>query len=293
MQENDTKSRTTTHDQNFKNLILDYPYDSLRFFAAKEAFDLTPDVDIIPVRQEQLKDRLGDHFHEVDTPMLLQWPDGRREAAVFLFEEESKPSDFSIHRTGRYCLHLSELLETDRVIPIVIFLRPGKYRPSLTLGGDWNTYIFVRFIPCDLGRIPAENYMNSDNIVARLNLPNMAYPADRKIDVYAGARDGLVELEQKFEKQKKYAEFIDLYSKLDETEFIRYMEEYLPKSPRKEAIMGLTQMLINEGFQKGMQQEMQKGMRQGVQKGNRQGEISILIFFISGKTLPIHCELLS
>ncbi len=40
--------------------------------------------------------------------------------------------------------------------------------------------------------------------------------------------------------------------------------------------MGLTQMLINEGFQKGMQQGVQKGMQQGVQKGNRQGEISTL-----------------
>ena len=55
-----------THDQNFKNLILDYPRESLMFFAAREAFDLSPDVRITPVRQEQLKDRLGDHFHELN-----------------------------------------------------------------------------------------------------------------------------------------------------------------------------------------------------------------------------------
>ena len=59
------KDKGISHDQNFKNLILDYPRDSLRFFAEPEAFDLSDDVTITPVRQEQLKDRLGDHFCEL------------------------------------------------------------------------------------------------------------------------------------------------------------------------------------------------------------------------------------
>jgi len=169
------KNNLITHDQNFKNLILDYPRESLMFFAEKEARDLPPDVKITPVRQEQLKDRLGDHFHELDTPLQLEWPDGRRAAMVFVLEEETEPRYFSIHRTGRYCLHVSELLKTDRVVPVVIFLNRGQYSPVLTLRGNWNTYIYVRFIACDLGRIPAEKYVTSTNIVARLNLPNMAW----------------------------------------------------------------------------------------------------------------------
>ncbi len=56
------------HDRNFKNLILDYPRQSLEFFAAEEAGEMTPDVRITPVRQEHLKDRPGDHFHELDPP---------------------------------------------------------------------------------------------------------------------------------------------------------------------------------------------------------------------------------
>ena len=47
------------HDQNFKNLILDYPRESLRFFAREESEGIGPDVHILPVRQEQLKERLG------------------------------------------------------------------------------------------------------------------------------------------------------------------------------------------------------------------------------------------
>ncbi|MGD9973361.1 MAG: hypothetical protein AB7S77_09895 [Desulfatirhabdiaceae bacterium] len=33
-----------------------------------------------PIRQEQLKERLGDRFRELDTPLLVEWLDGRREA---------------------------------------------------------------------------------------------------------------------------------------------------------------------------------------------------------------------
>jgi len=36
------------HDQNFKNLILDYPYDALTFFASKELESLKDIKDIVP-----------------------------------------------------------------------------------------------------------------------------------------------------------------------------------------------------------------------------------------------------
>ena len=70
------------HDQNFKNLILDYPVQSLEFFAGKEAGPDLSEARIVPVRQEQLMDRLGDRFRELDTPLLVEWSDGRREAIL-------------------------------------------------------------------------------------------------------------------------------------------------------------------------------------------------------------------
>lgn len=67
------------HDQNFKNLILDYPRQALEFFAAAEAGPLEWETArITPVRQEQLQERLGERFRELDTPLLVEWPDGRR-----------------------------------------------------------------------------------------------------------------------------------------------------------------------------------------------------------------------
>jgi hypothetical protein len=51
-----------SHDQNFKNLILDYPLQALAFFAADEAPANDDNVSILPIRQEQLKERLGNRF---------------------------------------------------------------------------------------------------------------------------------------------------------------------------------------------------------------------------------------
>ena len=112
-----------SHDQNFKNLILDYPREALAFFAESEAFDLPLNVHITPVRQEQLQERLGERFRELDTPLLVEWADGRRAALLFVIEEESDPRRFSIHRLVHYCTDLSELCHTDRVVPVVVFLR--------------------------------------------------------------------------------------------------------------------------------------------------------------------------
>ena len=164
-----------SHDQNFKNLILDYPHQALAFFAAEEAAGIVADAEILPVRQEQLKQRLGDRFRELDVPLLVQWPDGRREALLFVIEEESDPRRFSIHRLAHYCLDLAELLETDRVVPVVIFLRGKANRRELALGGERHTYLSFRFLGRELARLPYEHYRESDNIVARLNLPNMRY----------------------------------------------------------------------------------------------------------------------
>jgi hypothetical protein len=43
------------HDQNFKNLILDYPVQALEFFAEKEAGSDLSEARIIPIRQATSK----------------------------------------------------------------------------------------------------------------------------------------------------------------------------------------------------------------------------------------------
>ncbi|MCP4699758.1 MAG: hypothetical protein GY862_23345, partial [Gammaproteobacteria bacterium] len=208
------------HDQNFKNLILDYPRAAIEFFAAKEAEGIHENTRIVPVRQEQLQERFGERFRELDTPLLVEWPDGQREALVFVFEEESEPSRFSVHRLIHYCVDLSELLQTTRIVPVVIFLKRGKKPHSgrFKLSGDYGTTLNFRYQVCDLGRLPAGRYAASDNIAARLNLPNMRSHPKRRVERYAQAVNGLVKLEPRLDYRLKYLDFIEGYACLDEEE---------------------------------------------------------------------------
>jgi hypothetical protein len=63
----------TDHDQNFKNLILDYPRQALMFFAETEIPKDIHEARIIPIREQQLKERLGDRYRELDVPLLVEW----------------------------------------------------------------------------------------------------------------------------------------------------------------------------------------------------------------------------
>lgn len=237
-----------SHDQNFKNLILDYPRQAIEFAAASEAARLDDQVRILPLREEQLKERLGERFRELDVPLLLEWPDGRRQALLFVFEEETEPGRFSIHRLAHYCLDLSELYQTERVVPVVIFLHPGGFRETLSLGSDTRAYLQFSYLACALFGLKARDYFDSPNLVARLNLPNMCYAPEEKVEVYAQAVRGLRTLEPDRERQIKYLDFVDIYAALDENERQRYQQHYAEEI---ETMTAFADRFIEQGVQQG------------------------------------------
>ena len=258
----------TSHDQNFKNLILDYPRQALELFAPEEASQLDAAARILPVRQEQLKQRLGDRYRELDIPLQVEWPDGRREAILFALEEETQPRYFSIHRLAHYCLDLSELLKVTRVVPVVIFLKTANKVPkALRLGSDTHSYLNFRYLTCVLPDIPYELWQDSDNLVARLNLPNMRYPKTEKIHIYASAVRGLLDLEPSWHKQAKYIDFIDIYTQLTDNEQRLYHQHYPQEG---NAMMGFAQRYTEKGIQQGIEQGMKDGIQQGMLSGERQ-----------------------
>lgn len=258
------------HDQPFKNLFLDYPLAALELFAGAEAGPSVRTARVVPIREQQLKERLGDRFRELDVPLLLEWPDGQREAILFVVEEDTEPRNFSIHRLAHYCLDLAELMKTERVVPVVVFLRKGAFPPELHLRGDRDVYLSFRFIYCELARLPAESWIDSENIVARVNLPNMQFTPERRVEIYARAMEGLLALEQDWNRQRKYAEFIDAYADLNDEEVARYRADYVDKTGAQ--TMGVLATIREEGVQQGLQQ----GMQQGVQQGLRLGESLLL-----------------
>ena len=104
---------------------------------------------------------------------------------------------------------------------------------------------------CDLKRLPAKDYQDSDNIVARLNLPNMRYAKEERLQIYALAQQCLVQFEKNTDKQSKYVDFIDYYANLSEQEIDEYRTHYLND---KGEIMGLAQILRQEGKEEGRQE---------------------------------------
>ena len=257
-------ANTVSHDQNFKNLILDYPGDALAFFAPEEAPLPDEAVRIIPIRQEQLQERLRNHFRALDTPLLVEWTDGRREAILFVLEEESDWRKFSLRRLAHYCLDLSELFETDRVVPVAIFLRDADAAPaSLTLGTERRPYLTFDYLACKLREIPAERWQQSNNLVARVNLPNLRGAEDRKVEAYARAVRGLFDLEPDGGRREKYLEFIDIYAGLTENDRRRYRRQYPEDS---NTMAGIIQRARDEGMEQGMQQGRVEGERAVLEK---------------------------
>ncbi len=263
---------STSHDQNFKTLILDYPREALAFFAPSEAAELADDdtVLITPIRQEQLKARLADHVLELDVPLLVEWSDGRREALLFAVEEESDPYRFSVHRLVRYCLALSETFKTTRVVPVVIFLKGSRNVPRLLeLRSERDTYLHFHYIACVLPEIPAQEHMHSNNVVARLNLPNMLWSPAQKVDVYGQAIRGLLSLEPDPNRQMKYFDFIDIYLQLDDNERQIYAERY----PQEVHTM---ETWSERQLKKGLQQGLQQGREQGREEGRKEHALHTL-----------------
>ena len=251
-----------SHDQNFKNLIVEYPRDALAFFAPGEAPVPEDDVDIKPVRQEQLQERPGDRYRALDAPLMVEWTDGRREAVVFALEEESEWRRFSTHRLARYCLDLAEMFDTDRVVPVTIFLRDAERAPaSLVLGTERHRYLVFDYVACKLAAMSAEHWLDSGNLVARLNLPNMDRGALDRVDVYASAVRGLLDLEEDRAKQAKYLDFIDIYAELTDNDKRRYRRRYPEEAD------------IVTGF---LQRAREQGIEQGMRQGRAEGERAVL-----------------
>ncbi|WP_256091491.1 hypothetical protein [Candidatus Thiosymbion oneisti] len=89
----------------------------------------------------------------------------------------------------------------------ILFLHQARGAAQrLRLSGDQDTYLDFRYLSCTLGELAYEHHRHSDNLVVRLNLPNMQYPAGRKAEVYAQAVRGLTTLERDPDYLTRYSD---------------------------------------------------------------------------------------
>ena len=139
---------------------------------------------------------------------------------------------------------LSELYKINRVVPVVIFLYSNNCPRQFELFGDEQTYLSFQYLSCVFADLAYEHYRESQNIVARINLPNMSYEPDQRVDVYADSLKGLRELEPDPEKVIKYWDFIEMYCSLDENERKVYYHKYPEEG---EIMLRYTERIRQEG----------------------------------------------
>ena len=134
-------------------------------------------------------------------------------------------------------------------------------------------YLTFEYVACRLAEMPAEDWLESDNVVARINLPNMHVPRERRVEVYGEAVRGLLALEPDPRRREKYLEFIDIYADLDENERQSYRRRY----PEEDDIMaGMFQRAREESMQLGIEQGMSRGIERGMSRGRVEGERALL-----------------
>lgn len=270
-----------SHDQRFKDLIVDYPRDALRLFAPAEAGDLPDDVAIRPVRQEKLSERFGDARRFLDVPLEVRFPSGQREAIAFVIEEETVARFFDPTRLGHYLLDLARLLNTTRVAAVVIFLRGPPSTLEFTLGTERMSYLSLTWHSCVLPQRDAHDWEHSDNLVARLNLLNMRHRPDERLRLYGASLEGLVRFEPRPRMRAKYNDFIDAYACLTEDEMLRFEDEEL--SRREDASM--------EYWQVRQQQLRQEGVLLGREEGREEGRVEVLLGVLGTRGFELSPEM--
>lgn len=168
---------------------------------------------------------------------------------IFAFEEESRTRDFSIHRLAHYCLDLSELLQLDSIVPVVIVLQKSRRaKKELLLGTGNTTFLGFRYLYCSLAELNYLDWRESNNRVAVLNLPCMHYKKSEKLAMYHYTTKQFFKLEKRRKLLEKYIDFIDYYAKFTDKDFEVFEQQY----PQEGKVMKtFSQRHMEAGMQKG------------------------------------------
>ena len=137
------------------------------------------------------------------------------------------------------------------------------------LGTERRPYLRFDYLACKLAEMPAERWLDSDNVVARVNLPNMRAKGHDRVEVYARAVSGLLEQEADGARRAKYLEFIDIYAGLTDNELHRYQRLHLEEGS---IVTGFFQRVRDEGRAEGIE----RGIEQGIERGRTGGERAVL-----------------
>ena len=256
------------HDPNFKNLFMDFPKETLRWFFPQAEQNWGNIVSIDFKRQEPKKHHLADAGLALDLPILFHFE--KQQLLLWIVEFQEDKSKFSIYKLLRYTTDMMEAYPDVLVVPTVLFTDRKKWRKMvlLELHTQINDRLFLHFeyVFHKLFDLNARDYYNVDNPVVKILLPKMNYEKKERIEVIRQAYKGLFQLASRglFDK---YLDFIDIYSEISDQEQQQLYENIIQ---HKETAM-LAQYIKDKGRQEGMEKGTRQTMMALVRNARKKG----------------------
>lgn len=281
-----------SHDQNLKTVLVENAWAAIKFALPKSATVFQQEPEIEAIREETVQTYFADPYLRMDVPIIAKYADV---AFTFLLEHEHDPAKFSIHRLARYVSHLEEQYERD-VIPIVYFPNASynnkklkRVTRSTFLGKRYHYFTYETVL---LKSMPAEKYLKSDNIFARLMLPFMRYSRQALIQVLDSGIKGILELVDpaKGLRREKYLDFLFHYFNLNEEEWKAYTAYKQAQNEEQEVNMVST-ILKSQGLLEGKKQGLIEGKNLGLIEGKIEEGRDVLLRLLPKKLGPMPAEI--
>ncbi len=125
-----------SHDQNFKNLFLDFPKEALEWILPETLQKWGAVQQIEFLRQEPKKHRLSEAHLSLDMPILFSFE--RQQLLLWLVEFQEDKSKFSLYKLLRYTSNLMEAHPLALVIPTVLFTDRRRWRKDVLVQFEHN-----------------------------------------------------------------------------------------------------------------------------------------------------------
>lgn len=246
------------HDQNFKNLFLDFPKETLAWILPQilESWGTIKQIEFL--RQEPKKRKLADRHLILDMPILFSFERGK--VLLWLVEFQEDKSKFSIYKLLRYTTDLMEAHPDALVIPTVLFSDRTVWKKDVLrqLEAKFQERIFLHFeyVFIKLFDFHARDYYHNSNPVVKILLPKMNYDPHERWEVIRQAYIGLFQFATPM-LFEKYADFIDVYAEVREEEREQLHQEIF--EDQEKPMISIKQLLKEEGLQQGLQQGVHQG----------------------------------
>ena len=261
------------HDHNFKNILLDFPIESLQFFFPKALEDWGRVQKITFVRQEPKKHQLSDANLVLDMPILFRFE--KHSILLWLVEFQEDKTRFSIHKLIRYTVDLMEAHPDATVVPTVLFTDRKRWKKNvlreLKSEVDEQTFLYFQYIYCKLFDFNARDFYTVSNPVVKILLPKMNYEPAERTEVIRQAYIGLFQLAA-LPLFEKYVPFIDLYAAVRPEEQNHLYKELLQ---HKETTM-LAEFIKDIGRKEGEKIGEKRGEKRGEKKGSYKKMVAMI-----------------